>query len=46
MLNSQLTGFTRWGGKNNENPNFLRDESRKRVYKDIPNGPANELKVR
>ncbi|RFU80147.1 hypothetical protein TARUN_2062 [Trichoderma arundinaceum] len=37
-------GFTRWGGKNNENPNFLRGESRKRVYKDIPNGPANELK--
>ncbi|KAH6605407.1 hypothetical protein Trco_007114 [Trichoderma cornu-damae] len=37
-------GFTRWGGKNNENPNFLRGESRKRVYKDIHNGPANELK--
>ncbi|KAL7800260.1 hypothetical protein V8C37DRAFT_398480 [Trichoderma ceciliae] len=37
-------GFTRWGGKNNENPNFLRGESRKRIYKDIHNGPANELK--
>ncbi|KAL6892176.1 hypothetical protein GGI43DRAFT_414293 [Trichoderma evansii] len=37
-------GFTRWGGKNNENPNFLRGESRKRVYKDINNGPADQLK--
>ncbi|KAL1966183.1 hypothetical protein VTN77DRAFT_4735 [Rasamsonia byssochlamydoides] len=37
-------GFTRWGGKNNENPNFLRGHNRQRVYHDIDNGYTNEFR--
>ncbi|XDG03864.1 hypothetical protein ABKA04_003479 [Annulohypoxylon sp. FPYF3050] len=39
-------GFTRWGGEDNENPNFLRGHSRERVYTDIKNGYADELKAK
>ncbi|KAI1105451.1 Aerolysin toxin-domain-containing protein [Jackrogersella minutella] len=39
-------GFTRWGGGDNENPNFYRGHSRERVYEDIKNGYADELKAK
>ncbi|KAL7948665.1 hypothetical protein V8C42DRAFT_315125 [Trichoderma barbatum] len=37
-------GYARAGTKSSETPHFLKGESKKRVYTDIPNGPANELK--
>ncbi|KAH0524001.1 hypothetical protein TsFJ059_008926 [Trichoderma semiorbis] len=37
-------GYVRTGSKTGEAPNFLKGETKKRVYTDIPNGPANELK--
>ncbi|OTA87333.1 hypothetical protein M434DRAFT_399513 [Hypoxylon sp. CO27-5] len=39
-------GFTRWGGENNEHPNFLRGHSRERVYSDIQNGYTDEFKAK
>ncbi|KAI0137610.1 Aerolysin toxin-domain-containing protein [Hypoxylon sp. NC0597] len=39
-------GFTRWGGENNEHPNFLRGHSRQRIYEDIHNGYADEFKAK